>query len=154
MRRCSRIITTPLLLRCQVYRSPCFSNKVLIKNYSTNKETKNNLWTFLWGSGNPTTTTVKSQPVGPINILDYKVRASDASPFEYVFINTQEKLEATAKFLQQQKILAIDCEGVGLSREGRLCLLQVGTDNMVFLIDVTVLGSNSFSSGKFIFLFV
>lgn len=121
-------------------------HRVDVRKYSSEPKPNAGLWTFLWGSGK-TTTITSTQPAPIHNILEYKVKASDASPFEYVIINSPEKLDATVKYLQQYSLLAIDCEGVGLSREGTLCLLQIGTENMVFLVDVTILGPSSFTSG-------
>lgn len=106
------------------------------------------MWTFLWGSEQRNKETSKeTQPTIIQDILTYKVKASEVSPFEYVIVNSIEKLEATTKFLQKQQLIALDCEGVGLSREGKLCLAQIATDNVVFLVDVLALGDKTFSLG-------
>jgi len=37
--------------------------------------------------------------------------------------------------LGKLQVIAVDCEGVNLSREGELCLVQIGTNNKVaFLV--------------------
>lgn len=33
--------------------------------------------------------------------------------------------------LRKLDVIAVDCEGVNLSREGELCLVQIGTENKV-----------------------
>ena len=44
--------------------------------------------------------------------------------------------------------LAVDCEGVDLSRTGKLCLIQVGTNGKVFCFDVIALGRKVFDEGE------
>mgnify|MGYP001795365564 CR=1 FL=1 len=44
--------------------------------------------------------------------------------------------------------LAVDCEGVDLSKTGKLCLIQVGTKEKVFCFDVIALGRRVFDEGK------
>ena len=44
--------------------------------------------------------------------------------------------------------LAVDCEGVDLSKTGKLCLIQVGTKETVFCFDVIALGRRVFDEGE------
>jgi hypothetical protein len=109
--------------------------------------TKSNLWTFLWGAKDKKENTTKPSPLQ--DILSYRVKASEVSPFEYVFVNSVEKLEGVVSHLKQHKLLSVDCEGVDHSREGTLCLLQIATEKDVFLIDVVALGKTAFTTGMF-----
>ena len=88
--------------------------------------TKSNLWTFLWGSKEKKESNSRPAPIQ--DILSHKVKASEVSPFEYVFVNSVDKLEAVTSHLKQHKLLSVDCEGVDHSREGTLCLLQIATE--------------------------
>eukprot|EP00743_Colponemidia_sp_Colp-15_P007258 GILK01007836.1.p1 GENE.GILK01007836.1~~GILK01007836.1.p1 ORF type:complete len:363 (+),score=41.71 GILK01007836.1:43-1131(+) len=49
--------------------------------------------------------------------------------------------------LSQQKLLAVDFEGVRLSRFGRLCLIQIATRSMVYIFDIISIGPSVFSDG-------
>lgn len=44
-------------------------------------------------------------------------------------------MQALAELLPCTR-LAVDCEGVQLSREGRLCLVQIGGNSAVYILDV------------------
>jgi len=49
--------------------------------------------------------------------------------------------------LGKLQVIAVDCEGVNLSREGELCLVQIGTNNKVYLVDVLEHGRSLFEEG-------
>ncbi|KAL6073289.1 piRNA biogenesis protein EXD1-like [Balamuthia mandrillaris] len=53
-----------------------------------------------------------------------------------VLVTTLQECKAAVKELQQHKVLAVDCEGVNLGRNGQLTLVQVGTEVKVFLFDL------------------
>lgn len=66
----------------------------------------------------------------------------------YIFI---DKINETYHFAIQDiatnSVIAVDCEGVALGRNGKMCLLQIATAANVFLFDVQALGASLFSSG-------
>jgi len=47
----------------------------------------------------------------------------------------------------QCPIIAVDCEGVELGRDGILCLIQIATDSHVYIFDVLSLGTVLFDQG-------
>lgn len=49
--------------------------------------------------------------------------------------------------LSKLEVIAVDCEGVNLSREGELCLVQIGTESKVYLVDVLEHGRALFEEG-------
>jgi exonuclease 3'-5' domain-containing protein 1 len=49
--------------------------------------------------------------------------------------------------LTKLEVIAVDCEGVNLSREGELCLVQIGTESKVYLVDVLEHGRALFEEG-------
>jgi exonuclease 3'-5' domain-containing protein 1 len=55
-------------------------------------------------------------------------------------------LRATQKLLQYS-VIAVDIEGISLSREGRICIVQVATPVMVYIFDIVLLGTVAFSDG-------
>jgi ribonuclease D len=40
------------------------------------------------------------------------------------------------------EVVALDCEGVELSREGSICLVQIATSDTCFLLDFKNIGEN------------
>jgi len=48
---------------------------------------------------------------------------------------------------EKAKIIAVDCEGVNLGRNGRLCLVQVATPTKAYLFDIIEGGAAVFDSG-------
>jgi len=55
-------------------------------------------------------------------------------------------LRATQK-LNQYSVIAVDIEGISLSREGKICIVQVATPVMVYIFDIVLLGHYAFSEG-------
>ena len=49
--------------------------------------------------------------------------------------------------MERNTILAVDCEGVSLSRKGALTIITVATEEKVYIFDVLKLGQAVFSSG-------
>jgi len=67
---------------------------------------------------------------------------------EPVIKNKMECLAAIKEIMNtSEKIIAVDCEGVNLGREGRLCLVQVATSHKVYLFDIIEGGAVLFDSG-------
>jgi exonuclease 3'-5' domain-containing protein 1 len=59
--------------------------------------------------------------------------------------------KALGSLIDRAEPVAVDFEGVALSREGRLCLAQVASADEtepVFLIDIVALGAEAFSVGR------
>eukprot|EP01112_Ceratiomyxa_fruticulosa_P008469 TRINITY_DN2194_c0_g1_i4.p1 TRINITY_DN2194_c0_g1~~TRINITY_DN2194_c0_g1_i4.p1 ORF type:complete len:322 (+),score=79.59 TRINITY_DN2194_c0_g1_i4:557-1522(+) len=62
-------------------------------------------------------------------------------------IVTIEECEKAIKEIKKQHIIAVDCEGVNLGREGTLCLVQVATSKKAYLFDIIEGGSRLFDHG-------
>ena len=66
------------------------------------------------------------------------VRTKDSSELvarEIEMIDSREKCLEALPLLMAERAVGLDCEGVGLGRWGRLCLLQLSTPDKVFLFD-------------------
>ena len=66
------------------------------------------------------------------------VRTKDSSelvPRHIEMVDTRQKCMEVLPLLMSERAVALDCEGVGLGRWGRLCLLQMATQDKVFLFD-------------------
>ena len=55
--------------------------------------------------------------------------------------------EIKQKIAERIALLAVDCEGNSLSREGALTIITVATEEKVYIFDVQKLGQATFSSG-------
>ena len=76
--------------------------------------------------------------------------ASSTSPLfqKLQWVDTIEQVRKNVKELKRQKMIAVDCEGNNLCREGTLDILIIGTVNgKVFLFDITRLGTDAFDAG-------
>jgi exonuclease 3'-5' domain-containing protein 1 len=63
-----------------------------------------------------------------------------------IIVSTIENIPAAVQAIAREFEIAVDCEGVDLSRTGKLCLLQVGlTNGTVYIFDITLLGSQAFN---------
>jgi len=68
--------------------------------------------------------------------------------FPYIYIDKiDETYYSAIQEIASNSVIAVDCEGVALGRTGKLCLVQIATDQNVYLFDVQILGSSLFSSG-------
>ena len=71
-------------------------------------------------------------------------------PSSSASVTVVDTLEAVAEMLQQlqgKPQLAVDAEGLNLSRVGKLCLLSLGLpDGRTWLVDVSALGSAALTS--------
>jgi len=56
-------------------------------------------------------------------------------------------LQSALQDIIQCPIIAVDCEGVELGRDGILCLIQIATDSHVYIFDVLSLGTILFDQG-------
>jgi len=56
-------------------------------------------------------------------------------------------LQSALQDIVQCPIIAVDCEGFELGRDGILCLIQVATDSHVYIFDVLSLGTILFDQG-------
>lgn len=71
---------------------------------------------------------------------------------EYQWIDKVEDIQDAVQDIKKHSLIAIDCEGVDLGKEGALCLLQVGlrmspTLYRTYLFDITTMGKPAFTSG-------
>jgi len=56
-------------------------------------------------------------------------------------------LQSVLQDIYQCPIIAVDCEGFELGRDGILCLIQIATDSHVYIFDVLSLGTTLFDQG-------
>ena len=68
---------------------------------------------------------------------------------EVVYLDTAEACAAAmGRMLERKEPVAVDFEGIALSRTGKLCLAQVAPrDGPVYLVDVAVMGAEAFEKG-------
>ena len=76
------------------------------------------------------------------NITDYDYRFVDSDTGLQGAIS-----ELKLKIAEGNSLLAVDCEGNSLSREGALTIITVATEEKVYIFDVQKLGQATFSSG-------
>lgn len=71
--------------------------------------------------------------------------------FQVVLVDTVEKVSKAVERLLEHKQLAVDLEGVDLSRKGAISLIQIAPadEKIVFLFDITTLKERAFYSGLF-----
>ncbi|KAJ7374082.1 hypothetical protein OS493_009413 [Desmophyllum pertusum] len=71
--------------------------------------------------------------------------------YDYKLVDDEPSLKDAVSELKQKiernTLLAVDCEGVSLSRKGALTILTVATEEKVYLFDVLKLGQAVFSAG-------
>ncbi|XP_063396016.1 piRNA biogenesis protein EXD1-like [Mytilus trossulus] len=69
----------------------------------------------------------------------------------YKYVDTKEKFIEVMKELQEKienkQMIAVDCEGVDLSRFGSVTLVNIGTRDLVYLIDILKIGNSVFDDG-------
>ena len=69
----------------------------------------------------------------------------------YRYVDTKEKFNVALKELNEKihkrQMIALDCEGVDLSRFGSITMINIGTRDLVYLIDVLKIGNIVFDDG-------
>ena len=69
----------------------------------------------------------------------------------YKYVDNDDKLDTTIDDLQKAikdgKTIAVDCEGVNLSRFGSVTMVNIAFRNQVYLIDVLKIGKKVFDRG-------
>ncbi|XP_063416896.1 piRNA biogenesis protein EXD1-like [Mytilus trossulus] len=69
----------------------------------------------------------------------------------YKYVDTKDKFIEAMKELQEKirnkQMIAVDCEGVDLSRFGSVTLVNIGTRDLVYLIDILKIGNSVFDDG-------
>ncbi len=64
-----------------------------------------------------------------------------------VLVDTRQAVTSALLALASAQTIAVDCEGVDLDRNGKLCLLALSPSvEKVYLFDVSVLGKDAFTS--------
>lgn len=76
----------------------------------------------------------------------------NATDYDYRLVNGDAGLQDAIsdlkrKIAERNTLLAVDCEGNSLSREGALTIITVATEEKVYIFDVLKLGQLVFSSG-------
>ncbi len=87
-------------------------------------------------------------------VADASVRADNldaqpppSPPIHFSYITSDENLESVFLAIRQSRIIALDCEGVALNRDGQLTMLQIATENHIYLFDVIALSHSLFDKG-------
>lgn len=75
-----------------------------------------------------------ASPSWPTNINQFQSHTA-AKP-EITLVQTEEDLKQAKAIITREKVLAVDCEGVNLSRKGSICIVQVGTPTQCFILDL------------------
>ncbi|VDI46491.1 exonuclease 3'-5' domain-containing protein 1 [Mytilus galloprovincialis] len=81
--------------------------------------------------------------------ITIKIGMNETSTYKYV--DTKDKFIEVIKELQEmikiKQMIAVDCEGVDLSRFGSVTLINIGTRDLVYLIDILKIGNSVFDDG-------
>ena len=82
----------------------------------------------------------------------YEMACKNAEYYNYKLVDDESDLqdaisELKRKIEDQNTLIAVDCEGVSLSRKGALTIITVATEDLVYIFDVLKLGRIIFSSG-------
>ncbi|XP_021372132.1 piRNA biogenesis protein EXD1-like [Mizuhopecten yessoensis] len=70
-----------------------------------------------------------------------------AARMTHTLIEDKGNLTSALSEIKSQNLLAVDCEGVNLSRLGELTLLTIATKAEVFIVDIQKLGQAAFDNG-------
>ncbi|XP_064642150.1 piRNA biogenesis protein EXD1-like [Lineus longissimus] len=71
--------------------------------------------------------------------------ASSEPPFQLV--DQHDQVEHAIAAINREELIAVDCEGVNLGRDGSLTVVAIGTRTDTFLFDVLKLGARVFDRG-------
>ena len=84
-------------------------------------------------------TNAKSDPMclEIVNALDQRCEIIDATNYEI-------KMPACVETIKASSVVAVDCEGVRMSRTGPVTVVQCATRDAIYLIDVQSLGGRAF----------
>ncbi|KAK2826164.1 hypothetical protein Q5P01_020378 [Channa striata] len=58
-----------------------------------------------------------------------------------------EKFGPAVMHIKKQHVIGVGADGVYMSKQGRLCWLQIATKNKIYLFDILVLGARAFKNG-------
>ncbi|XP_072284495.1 piRNA biogenesis protein EXD1 isoform X2 [Pyxicephalus adspersus] len=84
----------------------------------------------------------------PSNVLRAVKHAVENEEVAYTVIDQfQTMFQPTILHLQHQKVLSLGASGLNICRYGKLCWLQVGTRNHVYLFDILTMGPGVFKNG-------
>ncbi|XP_060073075.1 piRNA biogenesis protein EXD1-like [Ylistrum balloti] len=70
-----------------------------------------------------------------------------ATPNNHTLIDDKSGLIPAFSEIKSQKLIAVDCEGVNLSRKGELTVLTIATNTNVFIFDIFKLKQSVFDNG-------
>lgn len=69
---------------------------------------------------------------------------------KWKLVDTMDEAKDVIAKLKEKQILYVDGEGVQLSKDGQLCILQITAENdIVYLFDIVTLGKEVFANGKY-----
>ncbi|XP_033499276.2 piRNA biogenesis protein EXD1 [Epinephelus lanceolatus] len=58
-----------------------------------------------------------------------------------------EKFGSAVMHIKKQRVIGVGADGIEVYKHGRLCWLQIATNNKVYLFDVLLLGARAFKNG-------
>ncbi|MGH0138122.1 UNVERIFIED_CONTAM: hypothetical protein FKN15_016503 [Acipenser sinensis] len=59
----------------------------------------------------------------------------------------QEKFVPAIIHIQNQRVIGVGVDGVGISQHERVCWMQISTKNQIYLFDILLLGARAFKNG-------
>jgi exonuclease 3'-5' domain-containing protein 1 len=71
-----------------------------------------------------------------------------------LLIQTAEQAQVAYQHINQHRVVAVDLEGVRLSRDGEICLLSVGLPDQIYLFDLVMLRRDKRISLQALFAFL
>lgn len=87
----------------------------------------------------------------PSTIIPITINIGRNETSTYKYVDTKDKFIEVMKELQEmiknKQMIAVDCEGVNLSRFGSVTLINIGTRELVYLIDILKIGNSVFDDG-------
>eukprot|EP00455_Lapot_gusevi_P045065 TRINITY_DN5726_c0_g1_i2.p1 TRINITY_DN5726_c0_g1~~TRINITY_DN5726_c0_g1_i2.p1 ORF type:complete len:323 (+),score=68.38 TRINITY_DN5726_c0_g1_i2:120-1088(+) len=66
---------------------------------------------------------------------------------DMVVVEEEHQVKPAIKQIKQRHTIAVDCEGVGMDRRGKLCVVSVATTDARYVFDIVKLGEAAFSLG-------
>jgi hypothetical protein len=90
-------------------------------------------------------------PQAPADLRDGFPPPVNVAGISAYWVDSSEHASAACQYLladaDREGYVAVDCEGVKLSKQGELCLVSVATQSRVFVFDICALGTSAFDAG-------
>lgn len=118
------------------------------KLFTNTDREPNQLMTNTEGGGS-TQESTEHEDEESLSLKQVKTGQNKYTSFAYI-TNTRSlrvAMKGIESLVRNKQMLAVDCEGVELSRFGSLTILSIGTRDTVYLIDVKEIGESVFDDG-------